>query len=327
MQELLRAAFRARRGRVHEQPARAARRPRRARRAEQPRCARRAARAGRGRRGDPHRRDRVHPPLVPLRLRRRRPRTDPRYGRSGRACPSTSTRSHRSTRARPAVGSAAWSSRVRRMQTGSRSIRCWLRTGRARTSRSRNTFLFDEMASFRRALTAPDAERRRLLASPETRDAMRKDIATGGTSFVFFWPVIRCESVARPENEQYVGKSVTEIAAMMGEGRDRARRVPRPLARRRPRDPVRAGRAARPAPARRDRAAHPRTARDGRELRRWRAPAQLLRRRLHHPPAHRMGRRAHLRGCGGASHVHTGARDKASATGACCARARRPTSC
>ena len=37
---------------------------------------------------------------------------------------------------------------------------------------------------------------------------------------MFFWPVIRCESVARPENEQYVGKSVTEIAAMMGEGRD-----------------------------------------------------------------------------------------------------------
>ena len=83
-----------------------------------------------------------------------------------------------------------------------------------------NTFLFDEMASFRESLTAPDAERRRLLADPAVRDRMRADIAKGGTSFVFFWPVIRCESVSRPANSRYVGMSVTEIAAAMGEGRD-----------------------------------------------------------------------------------------------------------
>jgi N-acyl-D-aspartate/D-glutamate deacylase len=83
-----------------------------------------------------------------------------------------------------------------------------------------NTFLFDEMASFRSALTAPDPERRRLLADPATRDAMRADIAMGGTSFVFFWPVIRCESVAKREHERYIGKSVTEIAAMLGGDRD-----------------------------------------------------------------------------------------------------------
>ena len=70
-----------------------------------------------------------------------------------------------------------------------------------------NTFLFDEMASFRGALTAPDAERRRLLASPETRDAMRKDIATGGTGFVFFWPVIRCE-IGGPARERAVRRQV-----------------------------------------------------------------------------------------------------------------------
>jgi N-acyl-D-aspartate/D-glutamate deacylase len=83
-----------------------------------------------------------------------------------------------------------------------------------------NTFLFDEMPSFRESLTAPDADRRRMLADPALRDRMRADIAKGGTSFVFFWPVIRCESVARDANTRYVGMSVTEIAAAMGEGRD-----------------------------------------------------------------------------------------------------------
>ena len=49
---------------------------------------------------------------------------------------------------------------------------------------------------------------------------MRADIAKGGTSFVFFWPAIRCESVSRRVNAQYVGMSVTEVAAAMGEDRD-----------------------------------------------------------------------------------------------------------
>jgi N-acyl-D-amino-acid deacylase len=37
---------------------------------------------------------------------------------------------------------------------------------------------------------------------------------------VFFWPLIRCERVTRPESERFVGMTVTEIAVMLGEGRD-----------------------------------------------------------------------------------------------------------
>jgi len=83
-----------------------------------------------------------------------------------------------------------------------------------------NTFLLDDMTSFRTALTAPDPERRPLLADPARRAEMRAEIASGGQAFVFFWPVIVCESVVDPGLRQYVGKSVTEIAHMMGEGRD-----------------------------------------------------------------------------------------------------------
>jgi N-acyl-D-aspartate/D-glutamate deacylase len=83
-----------------------------------------------------------------------------------------------------------------------------------------NTFLFDDMTSFREVLTAPHAERLRMLADGRTRDAMRADIAAGGTAFVFFWPVIRCESVVTDELRPYVGMSVTDIAAAMGGSRD-----------------------------------------------------------------------------------------------------------
>ena len=83
-----------------------------------------------------------------------------------------------------------------------------------------NTFLFDDLPSFRRTLVLPDAERRAALRDPAVRDAMRADIARGGTAFVFFWPMIRCERVTRPESEQFVGHSVTELAALLGDGRD-----------------------------------------------------------------------------------------------------------
>jgi N-acyl-D-aspartate/D-glutamate deacylase len=83
-----------------------------------------------------------------------------------------------------------------------------------------NTFLFDDMPSFREVLTAPHAERLRRLAARSTRDAMRADIAAGGTAFVFFWPVIRCESTVDEQLRKYVGMSVSEIAAALGDGRD-----------------------------------------------------------------------------------------------------------
>ena len=73
---------------------------------------------------------------------------------------STSTRS-RQMPARPTAGREASSSRTSSRPTGSRCIRCSRPTGRARTSRSATTFLFDEMPSFRDTLTLPEPERSR----------------------------------------------------------------------------------------------------------------------------------------------------------------------
>ena len=83
-----------------------------------------------------------------------------------------------------------------------------------------NTFLFDDLPSFRRTLVLPDHERRAALRDPRVRDQMRDDIARGGHAFVFFWPLIRCERVARPESARFVGHTVPELAAMLGGGRD-----------------------------------------------------------------------------------------------------------
>jgi len=83
-----------------------------------------------------------------------------------------------------------------------------------------NTFLFDDLPSFRSALVLGEHERRAALRDPAVRDAMRADIARGGYAFVFFWPLIRCERVSRPEAEGFVGRTVPELAAMLGDGRD-----------------------------------------------------------------------------------------------------------
>jgi N-acyl-D-aspartate/D-glutamate deacylase len=79
------------------------------------------------------------------------------------------------------------------------------------------TFLFDEMPSFRDTLTLPEPERSQRLRDPALRDQMRAEIADPrGRSFVFVWQVLRVESVVRPEHEQYLDHSVTEIAEQWG---------------------------------------------------------------------------------------------------------------
>jgi N-acyl-D-aspartate/D-glutamate deacylase len=83
-----------------------------------------------------------------------------------------------------------------------------------------NTFLFDDLPSFRRTLVLRGAEREAALRDPAVRDAMRADIARGGHAFVFFWPLIRCERVSHPDAERFAGLTVPELAAMLGEGRD-----------------------------------------------------------------------------------------------------------
>jgi len=83
-----------------------------------------------------------------------------------------------------------------------------------------NTFLFDDLPSFRNVLVLSDPQRRDALRDPTARDAMRADIARGGHAFVFFWPLIRCERVLRPDSHRFVGRTVPELVAMLGEGRD-----------------------------------------------------------------------------------------------------------
>jgi N-acyl-D-aspartate/D-glutamate deacylase len=73
-----------------------------------------------------------------------------------------------------------------------------------------DTFLFDEMPSFREVLTAGD-EREALLADPEVRARLRADLArTEGRAFVFGWDAV---TVARSdEHPDWVGRRVTELA-------------------------------------------------------------------------------------------------------------------
>jgi len=83
-----------------------------------------------------------------------------------------------------------------------------------------NTFLFDDLPSFRQALVLRGSEREAALRDPAVRDGMRADIARGGHAFVFFWPLIRCERVAHPAGERFAGLTVLELAALLGEGSD-----------------------------------------------------------------------------------------------------------
>ena len=118
---------------------------------------------------------------------------------------------------------------------------------------------------------------------------MRKEIADPtGRSFVFVWQVVAVETVSRPEHDALVGPH--RLGHRGGAGRGSARRVPRPVAGRGPPDAVRARGAAEPEAPGRDRDAHQVAARHGRQLRRWRAPALVLRRRLHDPAHHASGR-------------------------------------
>ncbi|MBM3671742.1 MAG: amidohydrolase family protein [Actinobacteria bacterium] len=80
-----------------------------------------------------------------------------------------------------------------------------------------STFLFDEMPSFRDTLTLPSPAREERLRDPALREQMRVEIADPrGRSFVFAWQVLKVEHVTKPENEQWLDKSVSEIAEATG---------------------------------------------------------------------------------------------------------------
>ena len=73
------------------------------------------------------------------------------------------------------------------------------------------------MPSFRDTLTLPSPARETALRDPAVREQMRKELADPtGRSFVFVWPVLRVETVARAENERWLDRSVQEIADALG---------------------------------------------------------------------------------------------------------------
>jgi N-acyl-D-aspartate/D-glutamate deacylase len=81
-----------------------------------------------------------------------------------------------------------------------------------------NTFLFDEMPTFRSTLTLAPPERDRRLRDPAVRDRMRVELADPrGRSFVFAWEAVVVEAVTEPAHESWVGRSVTALAADRGQ--------------------------------------------------------------------------------------------------------------
>jgi N-acyl-D-aspartate/D-glutamate deacylase len=81
-----------------------------------------------------------------------------------------------------------------------------------------NTFLFDEMPTFRSTLTLAPPERDRRLRDPAVRDRMRLELADPqGRSFVFAWEAVVVEAVTEPDHESWVGRSVAALAAERGQ--------------------------------------------------------------------------------------------------------------
>jgi N-acyl-D-aspartate/D-glutamate deacylase len=79
------------------------------------------------------------------------------------------------------------------------------------------TFLFDEMATWRRTLCLPAAERARRLADPSVRERLLAELANpAGRAFVFVWQVVFVEAVTRPGHERWVGMHVGDVADAMG---------------------------------------------------------------------------------------------------------------
>ena len=185
---------------------------------------------------------------------------------------------------------ASSSRRARERRRARRSTRCSRRNRQGAHFALDTTFLFDEMPSFRDTLDAPRAASdRSACAIRRCATQMRTEIADPrGRSFVFVWQVLRVETVERPEHERYVDRTVHRDRARSGtpirSTRSSTSRSPKIS-----RTQFVLRRAAEPEAPGRDRDAHPVADRDARQQRRRRAPALVLRRRLHDPAAHGVG--------------------------------------
>jgi len=80
-----------------------------------------------------------------------------------------------------------------------------------------DTFLFDEMPTWRSVLTQPGPERLRQLADPAVRARLRAEFdGPEKRSAAFQWEGLEVEAVRDAANADRVGRSVTELAAQRG---------------------------------------------------------------------------------------------------------------
>ena len=80
-----------------------------------------------------------------------------------------------------------------------------------------DTFIFDEMPVWRSVLTQPDEERKRQLADPAVRTRLRAEFdSPEARSAAFQWDGLEVEAVRDAANADWVGRTVTELAAERG---------------------------------------------------------------------------------------------------------------
>jgi len=79
----------------------------------------------------------------------------------------------------------------------------------------KNAQVFDEFPTWKNLMFVPEEGRKQAFREPEVRQKLRAELAEPRrTTFHRRWDIVLVEKVARPENEQYVGKSIAAIAAL-----------------------------------------------------------------------------------------------------------------
>lgn len=79
-----------------------------------------------------------------------------------------------------------------------------------------DTFLFDELPTWRAALTLPEPERSRRLRDPAVRRQLAAEFDAPGRLSAFGWDVLEVEATRDAANAAWVGNTVAELAAARG---------------------------------------------------------------------------------------------------------------
>jgi N-acyl-D-aspartate/D-glutamate deacylase len=80
-----------------------------------------------------------------------------------------------------------------------------------------NTFIFDEITTFREVLTLPHQKRLEMLRDPTVRDRLRSEIGrTEGRALVFGWDELRVVLTMDPAHHNLDGRTVAELSSEAG---------------------------------------------------------------------------------------------------------------